>query len=198
MNRLLLYLHRKSREQKHRLFLRWLRPTPAMHILNVGASGTSIGLPEQLESFYEHRSQIIGGGISFADVQDYRNSFPGVQAVVFDGCALPFADKSFDIVYSNAVLEHLPGYEMVRRFAAEVQRVSNGWFITTPNFWYPFDPHYHLPFVQLLPQATQRRLVQRLGKTPYEHLHLLTAKQLRGLFPAGKVASSRVTFYPKL
>jgi Methyltransferase domain len=197
MNRLLLYLHRKSREQKHRLFLRLLRPTPEMRILNIGASGTDIGLPEQLESFYEHRSQIIGGGISYADVQDYRDSFPGVQAVVFDGCALPFADKSFDIVYSNAVLEHLPDYEMVRRFAAEVQRVGNGWFITTPNFWYPFDPHYHLPFVQLLPQTTQRNLVKRLGKTPYEHLHLLTTKQLRRLFPAGKVVSSRVTFYPE-
>ena len=197
MNRLLLYLHRKSREQKHRLFLRLLRPTPEMRILNIGASGTGIGLPEQLESFYEHRSQIIGGGISYADVQDYRDSFPGVQAVVFDGCALPFADKSFDIVYSNAVLEHLPDYEMVRRFAAEVQRVGNGWFITTPNFWYPFDPHYHLPFVQLLPEAAQRNLVKRLGKTPYEHLHLLTAKQLRRLFPAGKVVSSRVTFYPE-
>ena len=197
MNRLLLYLHRKSREQKHRLFLRLLRPTPEMRVLNIGASGTGIGLPEQLESFYEHRSQIIGGGISYADVQDYRDSFPGVQAVVFNGCALPFADKSFDIVYSNAVLEHLPDYEMVRRFAAEVQRVGNGWFITTPNFWYPFDPHYHLPFVQLLPQTTQRNLVKRLGKTPYEHLHLLTAKQLRRLFPAGKVVSSRVTFYPE-
>ena len=67
MNRLFLYLHRKSREQKHRLFLRLLRPTPKMRILNVGASGTSIGLPEQLESFYEHREQIIGGGISLAE-----------------------------------------------------------------------------------------------------------------------------------
>jgi hypothetical protein len=197
MNRLFLNLHRKSREQKHRLFLQLLRPTPEMRILNVGASGTHIGLPEHLESFYEHRSRIIGGGISFADVQDYRNSFPGVQALVFDGCALPFADRSFDIVYSNAVLEHLPGNNFVERFAEEVQRVGMGWFVTTPNFWYPVDPHYHLPFVQLLPEATQRSLVKRLGKTPYEHLHLLTAKQLRRLFPAGEVVSSRVTFYPE-
>ena len=197
MNRLFLYWHRKSREQKHRLFLQLLRPTPQMRILNVGASGTHIGLPEQLESFYEPRSQIIGGGLSFADVQDYRHSFPGVQALVFDGCALPFADKSFDIVYSNAVLEHLPGNNFVERFAAEVQRVGKGWFVTTPNFWYPVEPHYHLPFVQLLPGATQRSLVKHLGKTPYEHLHLLTARQLRRLFPAGEVVSSRITFYPE-
>ncbi|MGO9517935.1 MAG: class I SAM-dependent methyltransferase [Candidatus Korobacteraceae bacterium] len=197
MNRLSLYLHRKSREQKHRLFLQLLRPTPAMRILNVGASGTSIGLPEQLESFYQHHSQIVGGGISFPDVQDYRESFPGVRAVAFDGCALPFADKSFDIVYSNAVLEHLPGSDWLKRFAAEVQRVGKGWFVTTPNFWYPVDPHYHLPFVQLLPESAQRGLVRRLGKTPYDHLHLLTRRHLRRLFPAGNVVGCRVTFYPE-
>jgi len=197
MNRLFLYLHRKSREQKHRLFLETLRPTPQMRILNVGASGTSIGLPEQLESFYEHRSRIVGGGISFPDVQDYRDSFPGVQAVVFDGCALPFADRSFEIVYSNAVLEHLPGENWLERFASEVQRVGKGWFVTTPNFWYPIDPHYHLPFVQWLPEAAQRSLVTRLGKMPYDHLHLLSKRQLRKLFPVGEVVGCRVTFYPE-
>jgi Methyltransferase domain len=197
MNRLFLYLHRKSREKKHKLFLELLRPTPQMRILNVGASGVHVGLPEQLESFYEYRSQITGGGISFADVEDYQNSFPGVQAIVFDGCALPFIDQSFDIVYSNAVLEHLPGTKSVERFAAEVQRVGKGWFITTPNFWYPVDPHYHLPFVQLLPETFLRLLVRVLGKTPYDHLHLLTKKQLRRLFSAGEVLSPRVTFYPE-
>ncbi len=197
MNRLFLYLHRKSREKKHKLFLELLRPTPQMRILNVGASGIHVGLPEQLESFYEYRSQITGGGISFADVEDYRNSFPGVQAIVFDGCALPFIDQSFDIVYSNAVLEHLPGTKSVERFAAEVQRVGKGWFITTPNFWYPVDPHYHLPFVQLLPETLLRLLVRTLGKTPYDHLHLLTKKQLQKLFSAGEVVSPRITFYPE-
>lgn len=197
MNRLFLYLHRKSREQKHRLFLQTLHPTPQMRILNVGASGTRIGLAEQLESFYEYRSQITGGGLAFADVEDYRDCFPGVQAAVFDGCALPFADKSFDIVYSNAVLEHLPGLDLVERFAAEVQRVGKGWFITTPNLWCPVDPHYHLPLVQFLPESAQRSLVKRLGKTPYNHLQLLTRKQLRKLFPAGEVVGCRVTFYPE-
>jgi len=168
-----------------------------MRILNVGASGTHIGLEEQLESFYEYRSQITGGGLSFADVEDYRDCFPGVQAVVFDGCALPFADKSFDIVYSNAVLEHLPGPNFVERFAAEVRRVGKGWFITTPNLWYPVDPHYHLPLVQFLPQSTQRSLVKRLGKTPYDHLQLLTKQQLRRLFPVGEVVACWVTFYPE-
>ena len=197
MNPLFLYLHRKSREQKYHLFLQMLHPSPQMRVLNVGASGTGIGLPDQLESVYPYRSQITGGGISFADVRDYRDSFPGVKAVVLDGCSLPFADKSFDIVYSNAVLEHLPGDDLMERFASEVQRVGKGWFVTTPNFWYPVDPHYHLPFVQLLPETAQRTLVRRLGRTPYAHLRLLTRRQLKKLFPLGEVISCRVTFYPE-
>ncbi|HUI84522.1 MAG TPA: class I SAM-dependent methyltransferase [Candidatus Binatia bacterium] len=197
MNRLLVSLHKRSREQKHRMFLRLMRPTPEMRILNVGATGTQLGLSQQFESAYRYHSRIVGGGISLAEAEDYRASFPGVQAVVFDGCALPFADRSFDIVYSNAVLEHLPGNEYVSRFAAEIQRVGKGWFITTPNLWYPVEPHYHLPFVQFLPQTAQRRLVRRLGKLPYHHLQLLTAKQLRKLFHAGEVTGCRVTFFPE-
>lgn len=197
MNKLFIYLHRKSREQKFQLFLRLLRPTPAMRILNVGASGPHHALAEQFESRYEHPGQITGGGISLSEVQDYRGSFPGVKSLVFDGCALPFLDKSFDIVYSNAVIEHLPGRESQQRFAAEVARVGLGWFVTTPNLWYPIEPHYHLPFVQLLPQRWQRRLATKLGKVPYENLYLLTKSQLRELFPEGYVLGCRVTFYPE-
>ncbi len=197
MNRLFLHFHRKSREQKQRMFKRLLRPTADMRILNVGATGTQLGMAEQFESSYQHRSRIVGGGISFVEVQDYRASFPGVEAVVFDGCALPFRDQSFDIVYSNAVLEHLPASAYVRRFAAEVQRVGKGWFVTTPNLWFPIEPHYHLPLVQFLPERTQRGLVKRLRKVPYDNLQLLTARQLRQLFPGGHVVGCRVTFYPE-
>jgi SAM-dependent methyltransferase len=197
MNHLLQYFHRKSREQKHRIFQTRMRPTPQMRILNVGATGAHLGLAEQFESFYEQRSRIVGGGISCAEAQDYRNSFPGVAAVVFDGCALPFPDKSFDIVYSNAVLEHLPSPAHVERFAAEVQRVGKGWFVTTPNLWYPIEPHYHLPFVQFLPEKPQRTVVRAFGNVPYDNLRLLTKKEMRRLFAAGEVIASRVTFYPE-
>jgi ubiquinone/menaquinone biosynthesis C-methylase UbiE len=179
------------------MFIELLRPTSEMRILNVGATGTHLGLAEQFESFYPELSHIMGGGISLSEVQDYRDSFPGVQALVFDGCALPFKDQSFDIVYSNAVIEHLPGRDYVERFAREVQRVGKGWFITTPNLWYPIEPHYHLPFVQFLPEAAQRQLVRKVGKVPYDNLQLLTRKEMKQLFPGGEVAACRVTFYPE-
>jgi hypothetical protein len=197
MNPVLLSLHRRSREKKHRLFMELMKPTVSTLILNVGATGTMTGLPDQLEGSYPYPNSITGGGINLSEVQDYRRSFPRSRAVVFDGCALPFRDKSFDVVYSNAVLEHLPGADLVRRFAAEVQRVGKGWFVTTPNFWYPFDPHYHLPFIQLLPQDHQRQFVLKLGRVPYDYLHLFSRRELRKLFPTSEVIGCRVTFYPE-
>lgn len=197
MNRLFATLHRKSRVKKYRMFEQLLRPTPEMRILNVGAAGTEIGIEEQLETYYPHLSRIVGGGISQRDTEGYLASFPQVQAVVFDGCALPFADQSIDIVYSGAVLEHLPGPEYARKFAAEIQRVGRGWFVTTPNFWSPIDVHYHLPLVQFLPEETQRWLVTRLGKTPYPCLHIFSKRELRKLFPISQVTGCRVTFYPE-
>jgi 2-polyprenyl-3-methyl-5-hydroxy-6-metoxy-1,4-benzoquinol methylase len=195
MNRLFSYFHAKSHEEKFRLFVKLLKPTPAMRILNVGASGPNFAFAEQFESLYEHRNQVIGGGISLSEVQDYQRSFPGVKTLVFNGCALPFRDKSFDVVYSNAVIEHLADRYAQQRFAAEVVRVGRGWFVTTPNLWYPIEPHYHLPLVQLLPQGWQRGLVRALGRTPYDNLNLLTKNQLQRLLPGGDVIGCRVTFY---
>lgn len=197
MNRLFADLHRRSRRKKARLFVELFGPTAATRILNVGATGRLSGLADQFESFYPHHEHVVGGGLSFNDVRDYRLSFPRARAVVFDGCALPFPDQSFDIVYSNAVIEHLPSREMQRSFAREVQRVGRAWFVTTPNLWYPVELHYHLPFVQFLPPRWQQRLVGALGRVPYPALTLLGRRELGRLFPRGRVMGCRVTFYPE-
>ena len=61
-------------------------------------------------------------------------------------------DKSFDIAYSNSVIEHVYTFENQKRMAAEVQRIAKYHWIQTPNYWFPIEPHFHLPGWQWMPR----------------------------------------------
>jgi len=82
--------------------------------------------------------------------------------VVADGRYLPFAGKSFDVVYSNSVVEHLGTYENQALFAAECRRVGKRYYVQTPNRGFPVEPHLITPFVHWLPRTWQRRLLRNL------------------------------------
>ena len=143
----------------------------------------------------------MGGGYAIDEVRSARRHYPQPQYVVFDGCGLPFPDQSFDLVFSNAVIEHILGPGRQEQFAREIMRVGKSWFVTTPNYWYPFESHYHLPFAQFLPRAVAREYNRALGthipKGTVQELGLLSARGLQRLFPAGKIVKVRVTFWPE-
>jgi hypothetical protein len=64
-----------------------------------------------------------------------------------------FETKSFDIVFSNSLIEHLPR-ELQQAFAAECQRVGRHFYIQTPNKWFPVELHILLPIIHWLPLRT--------------------------------------------
>jgi len=203
------HLSSKSRQLKFDLFWSLIKPVAGMSVLNLGATTPHIGqvLADAGDSLVEQPEQdvrwgllkVVGCNILFSNMQDYRLRYSkvGFCAVVADGCKLPFADKSFDIVFSNAVIEHLTP-EGQRLMANEIARVGRSWFVTTPNFWYPIELHNKLPFFQFLPQSAQK-LVQRKLKTwpEDEPINLLTSRGLLKLLPGSKVIRLRVTFYPE-
>ena len=83
-----------------------------------------------------------------SEVRDYRGSFPGVKAVVFDGCALPFRDKSFDVIYSMGTIEHFDETEQAVSEMARVLKPGGCAIIGVPN---RHDPFLHLDNVLLTP-----------------------------------------------
>ncbi len=100
-----------------------------------------------------------------------------------DACALPFADGAFDVVYSNAVIEHVGPSERQRRFVAEALRVGRRVFVTTPNRWCPIEAHTKLPLVHWLPESAAHKAYDLAGKGWAKENHLLGPAGLRELFP---------------
>ncbi len=85
----------------------------------------------------------------------------GVDWVAGDGCALPFADGAFDVVFSNSVIEHLGSTARQHQFAREVARVGKRFYVQTPNRWFPVETHLLTPLVHYLPKRWQAPLVRR-------------------------------------
>ena len=198
--RLLRHFSRRSRFKKFELFEAVLEPRPADRILDIGASGR-VFTTYSFEDFYSHPERITGGGVDFEEVRTARLEHPRSRYIVLDGCSLPFPDQSFDIVFSNAVIEHILGDGRQERFAREVMRVGKSWFVTTPNYWFPFESHYHLPFIQFVPRELQRVYNRLLGthiaKGEVQELALLSARGLQKLFPTGSIKRVRITFWPE-
>lgn len=81
--------------------------------------------------------------------------------VAGDGRRLPFADQSFDLVFSNSVIEHVGDAASQRQFAQEVARVGRAYWVQTPNRWFPVEQHLLTPLVHWLPRSWQRAVVPR-------------------------------------
>jgi hypothetical protein len=198
--RALRKLSHRSRTKKFDLLLRVFRPRPSDRVLDIGASG-QVFLVYSIEDVYPFPDRIVAGGYALREALSARRYYPKPTYAVFDGCALPFPDRSFDLVFSNAVIEHILGEGRQERFAREIMRVGKSWFVTTPNYWFPFETHYHLPFIQFLPRSLQREYNRLLGthipKGETQDLALLSGRQLQRLFPTSRIAKVRVTFWPE-
>lgn len=176
-------LAHSARSQRYTQYRRTMRPQPSERILDVGC-GNSWSLaaldPDALVT-----------GVDLVERDGFER--PNQQFVKADACDLPFADDSFDLAYSNSLIEHIP-VELRSLFADEVRRVGRRYWIQTPNYWFPLEPHALLPGIQFLP-ASARRRAWALSPRRIEFedsLELLSRRALIGLFPDALILRERI------
>jgi SAM-dependent methyltransferase len=151
----------RSRERKLRLFLDLMAPGPETTVVDVGVTDAPFGAGSSdnfFEALYPWPQRITGVG--HTELDRFEAAFPAVTAVRADGRSLPFADRTFDLGFSNAVVEHVAGgREGQRAFVHELCRVAGRVFVTTPNRWFPLEVHTLLPFVHWLPPGPRSRVL---------------------------------------
>jgi hypothetical protein len=89
--------------------------------------------------------------------------------------------------------------------AAEVRRVATRYFVQTPNYYFPLEPHFFFPGFQYLPPRTRVWLVRHfaLGWFPkmpdpeqarreVEQIRLLKKREVQALFPGATLHAERV------
>jgi hypothetical protein len=196
-----------SRLKKLELLKRHLLTTPELRILDLGAEMEEDNQLVQFLEWYPHPNRVIACNLDAQRLEIIREKLPRLRCLRANGMHLPFADKTFDVVYCNAVIEHVGTKQNQRRMAAEIMRVGKSWFVTTPNRWFPLESHIRLPLVHWLPQGAfhfmtrvcdydhvQRRYTFR--NPPRDDLCLLSARALSGLFPGSRIFSTRVASWP--
>lgn len=128
-----------------------------------------------------------------------------------DARDLPYPDNAFDFVHSNSVVEHVGRFADMAAYAREIRRLAPAYYVQTPYFWFPVDPHfYRMPFYHWLPTSLRLKLVRRFklgwarpvsdiahGMRIVESAVLLDRTRFRALFPDAELRYERLAGLPK-
>ena len=171
---------------------------PPVQILDVGGTPT----------FWELRGRDLPNDPSVVvlNLVPLESSNPRITTRVGNALDMSdLADDSFDIVFSNAVIEHVATLENQRRMAAEIQRVGRRYFVQTPNKYFPLEPHFLTPGFQFLPIRARVALLQHFSlgwyaRTPdageaerkVRVIRLMTEREVRSMFPGARIYRERM------
>jgi SAM-dependent methyltransferase len=169
-----------NRHRKWALFCQTFPPDPALKILDVGFAEDEFSTTDNyLEKHFPYLENVTALG--FAPATRFSSKYPRVNTVCYDGDNFPFADQSFDVVWSNAVVEHVGDFDRQVRFLSEIRRVGRRCFVTTPNRYFPFEVHTRIPLLHYLPKPTFDAILRQVGKGDFagDYMHLSSERRFR-------------------
>jgi SAM-dependent methyltransferase len=146
-------------------------PMRKKKLLEIG-SGFGTNLATWIKSYqvdgYGTEPDGVGFGTSFSASRELfaANNIDPERIIPVQGETLPFADASFDIVYSANVLEHVDDPLKVLEEAVRVLRPGGVLHFEMPNFLSYFEGHYMIPQPPILWRSMLPQWVRLLGRDP--------------------------------
>lgn len=151
-------------------------------MLDIGSTADNGKASNIFLSFLEKTSEVT----SISDQlipREVKLRFPKTNFILSDALNLDFIDNEFDVVFSNATLEHVGSFDNQKKMIQEAIRVAkNNVVILTPNRWFPIETHTKLPLVHFLPKSIFRKIAKILGfqdLSKEENLNLISIKEVK-------------------
>jgi Methyltransferase domain len=188
-----------AKTARFEMFLSFISPSASDVLLDVG------GYP----GFWTSYPPIVKrlDSINVHEVPWDKASAPdhNITTLVGDGCSLPMEDQSYDIGFSNSVIEHVGSWERQQQFALEIRRVAKALWVQTPAYECPIEPHYLTPLIHYLSRSFQKKILRSctvwgwIERPSSEKIHemvettqLLSKSKMRQIFPDCEIITERM------
>ncbi len=171
-----------ARNEFFNLFVLYTNYTVEKSIIDIG---TTPSLDKEQNIFLENTKK--NNKITCLSNQDCKilyKKYKNINNILIgDGRSTNLDKNSFDIVHSNATIEHVGSFKNQILFVKEMIRISKEYvFIQTPNRYHPIDFHTILPIIHWLPKNIHRRILKYMKLDFYskeENLNLLSLNDLK-------------------
>lgn len=183
---------------------------PETRILDLGG-----GTGGHIASILAGPADVTVADISESDLAEAAGRGYRTVQLRGDEDIMPFEDNAFDIVFCSSVIEHVTGPKDEMRwmkddakfnanadryqgqFAAELRRITRGYFVQTPYKYFIVESHSWLPvFIVMMPRwlmvPTIRFTNRFWPKGTRPDFRLYTRQQMKDQFPDSEIASERV------
>jgi hypothetical protein len=115
-----------------------------------------------------------------------------------DACATDFPDNSFDIAFSNSVIEHVGGDSREDEMAREIHRLAPAHWVQTPSIWFPIEAHNNMPFWWFYPPQLKEVFMKRWRRRLPDWAEMIAGtvviskSRMAQMFPTSDMITERV------
>jgi hypothetical protein len=186
-------------------FLGILEITPGTRVLDLGGAPSiwaHVPLPLDITLLN------LPGTASFGEFEILKD--PALKHHTFhvvegDACHVEqFGDRSFDLVFSNSVIEHVGPPKNQAEFAREVLRLGKSYWVQTPSKWFPIEAHSGMPLYWFYPEWMRAALMRSWRKKVpswwldyIDTTRVLSRRRMAELFPNGHTLVEYFFGFPK-
>ncbi len=162
-------------------------PLAGRRVLEVGSGCGGFIAYSRLHGIAAVGIEIDGPTAALARDLARANGLGVCPVVAAAGEALPFRPGSFDVVYSNSVLQHVRDPAQVLREAVRVLRPGGRLHFIIPSYASFYESHFGIPWLPHLPRALAPLYVRLWRRDPrcLAHITFVTpgrlARALRGV-----------------